>query len=140
MQTWTRWLCYVISLLTAWLCFPLLTWFNSLWSHIRIIDSCKITCNPELSYNVESVLHQALALPSHSWEYGTAAEALLEFESPALSVFGLNPFPAGRIPKIEWRRVKALSYVKPFITIDGTTLFEGDGRLFSKHNGLKKVY
>ncbi|EEY14352.1 conserved hypothetical protein [Verticillium alfalfae VaMs.102] len=38
---------------------------------------------------------------SHSWEWGTAAEALLELYNPELSVFGPEPFPGGKIPKAD---------------------------------------
>ncbi|KAK3314552.1 hypothetical protein B0H66DRAFT_576774 [Apodospora peruviana] len=36
-------------------------------------------------------------LASESWEWGTAAEALLELYNPELSVFGSNPFPGGNV-------------------------------------------
>lgn len=38
---------------------------------------------------------------SHSWEWGTAAEALLELYNPELSVFGPEPFPGGKIPNAD---------------------------------------
>jgi hypothetical protein len=129
MRTWIRWHCYVTSVLIAWLYLPLTPWLNALQNYFHLIQENDAASYPEISYNVEAVLHQALALPSHSWEYGTAAEALLEYESPHLSVFGLDPFPNGRIPKVDWKEVRALLYVKPFITVDGTTLFAGDSRL-----------
>jgi hypothetical protein len=45
-------------------------------------------------FNISAVADVAKALPKHSWEYGTAVEALLEIYSPHLSVFGPAPFPA----------------------------------------------
>ncbi|KAJ7346965.1 hypothetical protein DFH08DRAFT_206749 [Mycena albidolilacea] len=44
-------------------------------------------------FNISSVATIAQALPSHSWEFGTATQALLELYSPLLSVFGPTPFP-----------------------------------------------
>jgi hypothetical protein len=128
------------SVLIAWLCLPLVPWLDLLQNYLRILEDDNATCKPEIFYNVEAVLHQALALPSHSWEYGTAAEALLEFDSPTLSVFGLDPFPNGQIPKVNWKEVRALSYVKQFITVDGKTLFKGDGRLSSDQYVLDKIH
>ncbi|KAJ7124655.1 Six-hairpin glycosidase-like protein [Mycena crocata] len=44
-------------------------------------------------FNISSVATLAWSLPTHSWEYGTAVQALLELENPLLSVFGPAPFP-----------------------------------------------
>jgi len=44
-------------------------------------------------FDISAVATIAKALPSHSWEFGTATEALLEVYSPLLSVFGPTPFP-----------------------------------------------
>ncbi|KAF8143719.1 hypothetical protein K438DRAFT_1875422 [Mycena galopus ATCC 62051] len=38
-------------------------------------------------FNITAVAAEAKALPSHSWEFGTATETLLELRSPLLSVF-----------------------------------------------------
>ncbi|KAM0470872.1 hypothetical protein ACHAPX_009746 [Trichoderma viride] len=51
---------------------------------------------------------------SHSWEWGAAAEALLELYNPELSVFGSNPFPSGKIPQAS-SNTTALVYAKQFI-------------------------
>lgn len=86
------------------------------------------SCTSNIGYNVEAVANQAQRLASHSWEYGTAAEALLELYNPNLSVFGKNPFPGGHVPVVNWEAIKSLSYVKPFIQTDGQTLIDGDGK------------
>lgn len=52
-----------------------------------------------------------------SWEWGTAAQALLELYNPELSVFSGNPFPGGTIPKPA-ASTFALTYAKQFINRD----------------------
>ncbi|KAJ7510573.1 hypothetical protein B0H11DRAFT_1661214, partial [Mycena galericulata] len=56
----------------------------------------------------------AQRLPSHSWEYGTASQALLELNSPLLSVFGPTPFP---VSTLQPSTVPALSYAQTRIVI-----------------------
>ncbi|KAL7908036.1 Six-hairpin glycosidase-like protein [Trichoderma velutinum] len=58
---------------------------------------------------------------SHSWEWGTAAEALLELYNPELSVFGSNPFPNGKVPQAD-PSTSALAYAKQFINRNSQTL------------------
>jgi hypothetical protein len=45
-------------------------------------------------------------LASHSWEWGTGAEALLELYNNELSVFGPDPFPNGQIPQADPFKVR----------------------------------
>lgn len=49
-----------------------------------------------------------------SWEWGTAAEALLELYNPELTVYSINPFPGGKIPKADLNTI-ALKYARQFI-------------------------
>ncbi|PTB38295.1 hypothetical protein M441DRAFT_146339 [Trichoderma asperellum CBS 433.97] len=58
---------------------------------------------------------------SHSWEWGTAAEALLELYNPELSVFGSSPFPNGKVPQPN-PNTTALAYAKQFINRNSQTL------------------
>ncbi|KAF8871057.1 hypothetical protein CPB84DRAFT_1855203 [Gymnopilus junonius] len=58
-------------------------------------------------FDIKSVASQAQTLPSYSWEFGTASEALLELYDPKLSVFGANPFP---VPTVNYSTVVALNY------------------------------
>ncbi|KAJ7187939.1 hypothetical protein C8R46DRAFT_874772, partial [Mycena filopes] len=58
-------------------------------------------------FNISAVFQIAQALPSHSWEFGTATEALLEVESPLLSVFGVKPFP---VPPVDPSTIPSLAY------------------------------
>ncbi|KDR72670.1 hypothetical protein GALMADRAFT_142965 [Galerina marginata CBS 339.88] len=58
-------------------------------------------------FDIKKVAQQAQALPSHSWEFGTAAEALLELYNPQLSVFGAKPFP---VPTVDPNTIRALDY------------------------------
>ena len=65
-------------------------------------------------FNVSAVLALARSFPSHSWEYGTASEALLELFDPALSVYGSKPFP---VPTIAPQHSPALTYAQAKIVI-----------------------
>lgn len=49
-----------------------------------------------------------------SWEWGTAAEALLELYNPELTVYSSNAFPGGRVPKAD-PNTFALQYARQFI-------------------------
>ncbi|RFU73864.1 hypothetical protein TARUN_8379 [Trichoderma arundinaceum] len=60
---------------------------------------------------------------SHSWEWGTTAEALLELYNPELSVFGSNPFPNGKVPQAN-PSTSALAYAKQFINRNSQTLVD----------------
>jgi len=77
-------------------------------------------------FNITKVAEVAESLPSHSWEYGTASEALLEIHNPEISVFGRSPFPVRtRFPE----NVRSLAYAAAKIVI-GTgpnSLVNGDG-------------
>lgn len=73
-------------------------------------------------YDVQKVRQQMINLAAHSWEWGTAAQALLELDSPALSVFG-NPFPVPSNPSST-----ALDYARKHIYLGGQYLVPSDGK------------
>jgi hypothetical protein len=109
----------------------LVLWLCTLLPGIQAAPSQTIhrgSCTFDVGYNVSLVADQARSLASHSWEYGTAAEAFLELYNPTLSIFGPDPFPGGKVPRVDWRQVNALSYVKPFILTNNETLIDGDGK------------
>jgi hypothetical protein len=66
-------------------------------------------------FDIRSVAALAKALPSHSWETGTASEALLELYNPDISVFGRSPFP---IPFVNTSDIPALVYAKQWLIIN----------------------
>ncbi|KAK0200675.1 hypothetical protein DFS33DRAFT_1265762 [Desarmillaria ectypa] len=77
-------------------------------------------------FDIASVAALAESLPSHSWEFGTASEALLELYNPNISVYGQIPLPAeSYLPS----SVKALSYAKEKIAlgVGANGLSNGDG-------------
>ncbi|KAI1388368.1 uncharacterized protein F4822DRAFT_443398 [Hypoxylon trugodes] len=76
---------------------------------------------------ISNIISQGQRLATHSWEYGTFAEALLEWYNPSSSVFGNNTFPDGKIPVLQVDSTQSLSYVKPHISTDSDTLVDGDG-------------
>ena len=81
-------------------------------------------------FDIQQVAALAKSIPSHSWEFGTAAEALLELHDPDISVFGSSPFAStSRYLRSNRGRIQALEYAASTITI-GTGvngLADGDG-------------
>ncbi|PPQ75979.1 hypothetical protein CVT26_005873 [Gymnopilus dilepis] len=77
-------------------------------------------------FDVQAVLALATSLPSHSWEYGTASEALLELFDAPHAVFGSDPFP---VPTIQPSNSPSLTYAKEKIVIADPPngLDDGDG-------------
>lgn len=77
-------------------------------------------------FNISAVLTLATLLPSHSWEFGTASEALLELYSPSLSVFSSSAPFHGSPPEYA---VPALKYAKSKIVLGtgANGLSDGDG-------------
>ncbi|KAG6831117.1 hypothetical protein H0H87_006142 [Tephrocybe sp. NHM501043] len=77
-------------------------------------------------FDIQKVTTLAQSLPSHSWEFGTASQALLELYNPHLSVFDSSPFP---VPTVKKKDVKALAYAASKIEIgDGASgLGNGNG-------------
>ncbi|KAF2107278.1 hypothetical protein BDV96DRAFT_589451 [Lophiotrema nucula] len=77
--------------------------------------------SPSVEIDITKVVTKAMELSSHSWEYGTAAESLLEFDS-SLSVFSRDPFPGNKIPLIQVDGCRSLQYAKEHIQVDRETL------------------
>lgn len=75
-------------------------------------SSSAFPLNP--GFKIQNVAALAKSIPSHSWEYGVATEALFELYTPGISVFGSHPFP---IPTLNPDDVPALSYAQEKIVI-----------------------
>lgn len=75
-------------------------------------------------FNISAVAALAQVLPTHSWEYGTATEALLETKSSNLSVFGASPFP---VPTLDPSSIPALVYGASHLVIGINGLDNGSG-------------
>lgn len=77
-------------------------------------------------FDITAVAATAKALPSHSWEFGTATEALLELYSPLHSVFGPRPFP---VLALDPSFVPSLAYAQEKIVLGtgANGLSNGDG-------------
>ena len=71
---------------------------------------------------IASVIAQGERLAAHSWEWGTFAEALLEWYDPSNSVFGSDAFPGGKVPVLQVADTRSLSYAEPHIWTNSTTL------------------
>lgn len=78
------------------------------------LDKCRSTFN--YGFPIDVAVHKVRTLQSHSWEYSTATQALLELHSPELTPFTSNPFPADKIPHPGQLEVDALTYIRPHIS------------------------
>lgn len=77
---------------------------------------------------ISDVIMQGRLLASHSWEYGTLSEALLEWYNPEFSVYSKDAFPDGKIPVLQISNTQSLSYAITNIRTNSTTLVDGDGK------------
>ncbi|THU96981.1 hypothetical protein K435DRAFT_828762 [Dendrothele bispora CBS 962.96] len=79
-------------------------------------------------FDIRSVASLARSLPAHSWEYGTASEALLELYNPSFSVFGDDPFPNIH-QEVSTNNVPSLAYAQSKIAFGSgaNELSDGDG-------------
>ncbi|EXJ71715.1 uncharacterized protein A1O5_05523 [Cladophialophora psammophila CBS 110553] len=84
---------------------------------------------PDAGFDPQKVLARGRAITSRSWEFGTFTEALLEFYDRDLTVFGSDPFPRGRIPRVaDPSKVEGLAYARSVIWTNGTDLLvDGEG-------------
>lgn len=78
-----------------------------------------VAVDVDAGYDPYSAAQAMVDKASHSWEWGTAAEALLELYDNQLSVFGSDPFPGGKVPNVDPATVFALQYAKQFINTNG---------------------
>ncbi|KAK5683350.1 hypothetical protein LTS10_004881 [Elasticomyces elasticus] len=88
-------------------------------------ETCTGTFN--YTFRINAARQQAEELATHSWEYGTAAEAIAELVNPEKAVFAANPFPNDKIPKQGLKMDQALLFVQRHIRYDNITLFDDDG-------------
>lgn len=75
----------------------------------------------DAGFNVNTAADVMTSHSKYSWEWGTAAQALLELDNNDLSVFGDDPFPNGQIPWAD-PNIRALKYVKPHINRNSQVL------------------
>ncbi len=80
-----------------------------------------------IHFDIHQVMNNACEQASHSWEYGTAAEALLQLHNPELSIFSKDPFPGGKIPSPDILKMPGLLYAKNFIRLGQNTLIDAGG-------------
>ncbi|CEJ89681.1 hypothetical protein VHEMI05506 [[Torrubiella] hemipterigena] len=80
----------------------------------------------DAGYDVTKVANVMRDKAGQSWEWGTAAQALLELYDNELSIYGSNPFPGGKIPKAD-PKITALAYIKPHINTTADTLVGANG-------------
>lgn len=79
------------------------------------------SCALSADINITAVADQMIRLSKSSWEFGTAAEALLELYNPSLSVFGSSAFLCAAESTV------ALQYAMQHIQLGFDALIPGDG-------------
>lgn len=93
---------------------------------LTLVANTTAAATVDAGFDVDKVASVMQDRASHSWEWGTAAQALLELYNNELSIYGSNPFPGGQIPKAD-PKIKSLSYVKGHINTQSDTLVGADG-------------
>jgi hypothetical protein len=88
-----------------------------------ILSSTVNAAEVDAGYDPYAAAQEMINKALHSWEWGTAAEALLELYDPGLSVFSSNPFPGGKIPNAD-PGTFALRYAKQYINTNGQVFVE----------------
>ncbi|THU84762.1 hypothetical protein K435DRAFT_869944 [Dendrothele bispora CBS 962.96] len=80
-------------------------------------------------FPIKAVASLAETLPTHSWEYGAASEALLELYNPALSVFSSTTFSITSFAPTDVAKIKTLEYAGTniLIGVGADALSKGDG-------------
>ena len=109
--------------------FIILSALASFFLYTSSFHSSASTPIPDLDIPLTLITERAKALASHSWEYGTLAEALLELHNPTLAVFSRAAFPADKVPpRPPWLDVQGLEYAQHFIDVGeaSATLADGD--------------
>ncbi|WPH02722.1 Hypothetical protein R9X50_00559000 [Acrodontium crateriforme] len=96
---------------------------QSVTSVLLAILATSIATDVNPGFNVDTAQKVMTDKASHSWEWGTAAEALLELYDNQYSVFGSNPFPNGGIPMVD-PSIYSLSYAKPHINRNSQVLVD----------------
>ncbi|TKA66584.1 hypothetical protein B0A55_10160 [Friedmanniomyces simplex] len=88
---------------------------------LRTPEACAATFN--FTFRINAARSEAETLATHSWEYGTAAEAITELVNPEKAVFAVEPFPGDRVPGQGVKMDQAVIWVYQHIRHDGPTLF-----------------
>ncbi|KAJ7477093.1 family 88 glycosyl hydrolase [Mycena galericulata] len=101
-------------------------------ANMHVVCSAPASLNPfpfSPGFDIALVASVAKALPTHSWEFGTASEALLELYTPHLSVFGAAPFPVPTLSLSDECPIDSLQYAASKIVIGtgANGLSDGDG-------------
>lgn len=80
-------------------------------------------------FPVQKVVDLAQAISTHSWEFGTATEALLELYDPGLSIFGDSPFKAAENLGNGQSLPRGVAYAREKIVLGtgANALSDGDG-------------
>lgn len=104
---------------------PTITIVATLLNHIALATSPR--CDVDIGFDPLLVASQAQKLSTHSWEYGTLSQALLELYSPDLTAYSHYAFPHGIIPKVPYQDVPSLDYAAQHIRLNTSTLIDGDG-------------
>jgi hypothetical protein len=88
-------------------------------------ELCRSTFN--YTFRINAARSQVERLSTHSWEYGTGVEAMLELLDPDMTVFASDPFPADKVQKLPMKRPQSILWMQRHIRIKNEpTLYADD--------------
>ena len=88
-------------------------------------ELCRSTFN--YTFRINAARSQVERLSTHSWEYGTGVEAMLELLDPDMTVFGTEPFPADKVQKLPMKRPQSILWMQRHIRVrNEPTLYADD--------------
>ncbi|KAK4542299.1 hypothetical protein LTR36_006952 [Oleoguttula mirabilis] len=119
-----RWAPAYVALIGVFIAVFYVNYVNDPGLDMSSTESCIATFN--YTFRINAARHQAEHLSTHSWELGTAAEAVEELVDPQKTVFGRDPFPNDKIPSQGLHLDQALIWLHQKIRTNNQTLFADD--------------
>ncbi|KAK5120800.1 hypothetical protein LTR85_005867 [Meristemomyces frigidus] len=119
-----RWAPAYVALIGVFIVVYYVTYVGDPGLDMSSTESCIATFN--YTFRINAARHQAEQLSTHSWELGTAGEAIEELVDPQKTVFGRDPFPNDKIPSQGLHLDQALIWLYQKIRTTDQTLFDDD--------------
>lgn len=87
-------------------------------------ELCRSTFN--YGFRVNAARSQLERLATHSWEFGTGSEAILELLDPERTIFSSEPFPADKIQKLPLKKPQGILWMQYRIRTKGEPTLHAD--------------
>lgn len=125
--TWTRTMQLAPVYIALILVIAVAYWSNFLVEpsfNTETPELCRATFN--YTFRVNAARTQIERLSTHSWEYGTGAEAMLELLDLDRTVFASEPFPADKIQKLPLKKPLGILWMSRHIRTGGEPTLHED--------------